>query len=197
MISRGVTSLFGAVALLISLAGAHAESTVEHLSVPGPLAFHGESFTLSWSSHPTPDLYKQEYLPSGQISDHYTAMVLVDANLGSDNPRDAAGKMINTLVARKANDPLVNFSVIQNKTTDEVILDFIVSSPDADIVEWNGYRYAEWKGKDGKTGVVLFGISRRAYGDDQTAFLAALKAARPADLDALAALEMPAAVLKE
>jgi hypothetical protein len=194
---RAFASLLGAVALVLSVGAAAADDKPERLSVPGPISFHDENFVLSWSSHPTPELYKQEYLPSGQISDHYTAMVMLDVNLAAGDPRAAAGKMINTLVARKANDPLVNFSVIQNKKTDEVILDFILSSPDGGIVEWNGYRYAPFTGADGKTGVVLFGISRRAYGADSTAFLAALQSARPGDLDALAAVTMPAVVLKE
>ena len=52
-------------------------------------------------------------------------------------------------------------------------------------------------GDGGQAGVILFGISRRAYGDDATAFLAKLKAARPADIDALADAPLPAVALKE
>jgi len=42
------------------------------------------------------------------------------------------------------------------------------------VVEWNAYRYVPLKG--GKPGVVLHGISRRAYGEgDAKKFLTSLK----------------------
>jgi hypothetical protein len=194
---RKLVSLLGAAALLVSAATAVAENTAERLSVPGPISFHGESFVLAWASHPYPHYYKQEYLPAGQDSEHYTAMVLLDANIAESDVRAAAAATVDMLQKRKSTDPLVNFSQIVNRKTGEIIVDFIMSSPDGDIVEWNAYRYAPWTGGGGKAGVVLFGISRRAYGDDATAFLASLKAARPADIDALAAAPMPVVVLKE
>jgi hypothetical protein len=192
---RVFASLLAATALLFSASAASGENAAERLSVPGPISFHGEDFVLSWASHPYPHYYKQEYLPAGQSSEHYTAMVLLDANVANDDVRAAAAATVDMLHKRKASDPLVNFSEIENPKTGEIIVDFILS--DGDIVEWNAYRYAAWKGDDGKRGVILFGISRRAYGDDVDAFLATLKAARPADIDALAKADMPAVVLKE
>jgi hypothetical protein len=59
------------------------------------------------------------------------------------------------------------------------------------IVEWNAYRYTTLKDKDGHSGVALFGLSRRAYGDASTEFLRALKAARPAEIDTLAKYPLP------
>jgi hypothetical protein len=194
---RALVSLLGAAGFLFSAAAAVAENATERLSVPGPISFHGESFSLSWASHPYPHYYKQEYLPAGQDSEHYTAMVLLDANIEQSDVRAAAAATVDMLQKRKASDPLANFSEIENRKTGEIIVDFIMSSPDGGIVEWNAYRYAPWTGEGGKAGVVLFGISRRAYGDDATAFLAGLKAARPADIDALASAPMPAVVLKE
>jgi hypothetical protein len=194
---RAFVSLLGAVALVCFAAAARAEDKPERLSVPGPIDFHGETFELSWSSHPYPHYYKQEYLPEGQSSDRYTAMLLLDANVAGNDVRALEKETVAMLDKRKANDPLVHYSEIQNRKTGEIILDFIISSPDGDIVEWDAYRYAPWSGDGGKKGVILFGISRRAYGNDGTIFLAALKATRPADLDALAAAPMPAVVLKE
>jgi hypothetical protein len=37
----------------------------------------------------------------------------------------------------------------------------------------------------------LFGISRRAYGDDATDFLRGLKSVRPAEIKALASYQLP------
>jgi hypothetical protein len=59
-------------------------------------------------------------------------------------------------------------------------------SKEAAIVEWNAYRYAVLKGANGNSGVLLLGVSRRAYGDAMTDFLRGLKSARPAEIDALA-----------
>jgi hypothetical protein len=193
---RVLSAVVGAVALVCSMA-ARAENAAERLSVPGPLSFHGETFQLAWASHPYPHYYKQEYLPAGQSSERYTAMLLVDANLGGNDVRALEKETVAMLEKRKATDALVHYSEIQNRKTGEIILDFIMGSDDGDIVEWNAYRYAPWKGADGKAGVVLFGISRRAYGSDATAFLAGLKTARPADIDALAAADMPAVAVKE
>lgn len=194
---HGFLSLISATVLLFSASAARADDVIERLSVPGPIGFHGDSFALSWTAHPDPDYYKQEYLPAGQSSEHYKAMLLLDANLAQGDVRAVAAAMVDTLQKRKASDPLVNFAVIENPKTGEIILDFIMSSPDGDIVEWNAYRYARWTGAGGKAGVILFGISRRAYGDEDSAFLAQLKTARPADIDALAAVSLPAVVPKE
>ena len=194
---RGLVSLLSATALLFSASAAVAENAAERLSVPGPISFHGESFVLSWASHPYPHYYKQEYLPAGQSSERYTAMLMLDANLADGDVRAAAAATVDMLQKRKASDPLVNFAEIENPKTGEIILDFIMSSPDGDIVEWNAYRYAPWTGAGDKAGVILFGISRRAYGDDATAFLARLKVARPGDIEALAAASVPAVAQKE
>ena len=56
-----------------------AAEIVERLSVPGPISFNGESYRLSWSSHPTANYYKQEYLPGGETGEHYRSMVLLEA----------------------------------------------------------------------------------------------------------------------
>ena len=70
---------------------------------------------------------------------------------------------------RKSSDPTVNFAAFKNPKNGEIILDFVLSAKDPkgeDVVEWNAYRYAACKSKGGESGAPLFGISRRAYGDD-------------------------------
>jgi hypothetical protein len=83
---------------------------------------------------------------------------------------------------------MVNWEIIRNNTSGEIILDFILSDSRADIVEWNAYRYARL-GKEG--GVALFAISRRAYGDEADDFLVALRKSRLAAIKALAAFNAP------
>ena len=58
---------------------ARSDSAVDRLSLPDPIAFNGESYRLSWSSHPKPYYYKQEYLPPGQTRERFQRMVLIEA----------------------------------------------------------------------------------------------------------------------
>ena len=87
---------------------------------------------------------------------------------------------------------LVNHDVRVNEQTGEVYLDFLLSGAANGklIVEWNAYRYATLKG--GKPGIVLHGISRRAYGEDEAKkFLTGLQGWRATTLNELARLETP------
>ena len=170
----------------------------DRLSVPGPITFGPDTYTLSSSERLSPNDCKQEYLPTGQTSGHFRQMVLVGATLPADIEHTVADK-VQWIEKRKATDPVANFALIRNPKNGEVILDFLFSSdePNGDyVVEWDAYRYATLPGKDGKSGVLLFGISRRAYGDDTTAFLRALKARRPQEIDALAKYKLPPVTLR-
>jgi hypothetical protein len=195
-----ITLLGGAGLLFIhfalgSAAIARSDGAVDRLSLPGPIEFGGESYRLSWSSHPTPHYYKQEYLPPAQTSERFHRMLLIEAIARGADVNGAVAAQVNKLKRRKLTDPTVNFAVVKNAKNGEIILDFIVSAKDSkgeDVVEWNAYRYATLRGKGGESGVFLFGISRRAYGNDTTAFLRRLKAARPAEVNVLANYPLPA-----
>jgi hypothetical protein len=201
---REFISLVGGFAMTLPLSAwaqqpatgnARPDTVVDRLSLPGPLAFNGETFRLSWTSHPKPHYYKQEYLPAGQTSERFQRMLLVEAIVRGVDINAAVAAKVGMLNKRKATDPTVNFAVVKNPKTGEVILDFILSADNPkgdDIVEWNAYRYAALTGKDGASGVLLFGISRRAYGDDATDFLRKLKSERPAEINALATYPLPA-----
>jgi len=170
------------------------EPASERLSVAGPIAFGAETYRLSWSSHPSPDYYKQEYLPAGETSEHFRRMLLIEAIVAQADVERVAADQIRRLEQRKSADPVVNYAVARNPKTGEVIVDFVLSSdkPNADyIVEWDAYRYAPLRSPGGKSGVMLFGISRRAYGDEAAEFLRALKAMRPQEIDALARYKLP------
>src|SRR5262245_59383922 len=175
---------------------AHSDSAaIDRLSLPDAIEVNGESYRLSWSSHPKPYYYKQEYLPPGQTSERFKRMVLIEATVRGLDINDAVVAKVSMLNKRRSTDPTVNFATFKNPKNDEIILDFILSAQDPkgeDVVEWNAYRYATLKGKGGASGVLLFGISRRGYGDDATNFLRRLKSARPAEINALAAQPLPA-----
>jgi hypothetical protein len=178
---------------------ASSDAAVDRLSIPGPISFNGTSYQLSWSSHPNPNYYKQEYLPAGQTSEHFQRMVLIEAIAQGADVDGAVSAQVSMLNRRKSTDPNVNFAIVKNPNTGEMILDFILSAEDTkggSVVEWNAYRYAALKDKDGNSGVLLFGVSRRAYGDDSTEFLRGLKSARPAEINALAHYRLPVVQLK-
>src|SRR6476646_395064 len=129
--------------MLGNVGAARSEGVVERLSVPESIAFNGETYRLSWSSHPKPHYYKQEYLPSGQTSERFQRMLLVEAIVRGVDINAAVGANVCMLNKRKATDPTVNFAVVKNPKTGEVILDFILSADNPkgdDIVEWNAYR---------------------------------------------------------
>jgi hypothetical protein len=173
---------------------ARSDNAVDRLSLPHSIEFNGESYRLSWSSHPKPYYYKQEYLPPSQMSERFQRMVLIEATVRDADINGAVAAQVSMLNKRKATDPTVNFAIFKNPKNDEIILDFILSAQNPkgeDVVEWNAYRYAALKGKNGASGVLLFGISRRAYGDDTANFLGRLKSARPAEINALATYPLP------
>lgn len=184
-----------AVAALMVLAGpalAQSADAVDRLGVPGPIKFAGTVFSLAWSSQPSETYYKQEYVPTGQRVEAFKDMFLVEVAAGSMRPADAAAAQMRMLDQRKGSDPVVNYSILHNEKTDNVLLDFVLSDLEADpvVVEWNAYRYVPLKGGQG---VALYGVSRRAYGEaDAKAMLQGLAKVRDATLDQLASFDVPA-----
>lgn len=174
---------------------AHAEhaAPVERLGIPGPIRFGDASYALSWTSHPSADLFKQEYLPKGQDAERYTSMVMIDLHPAGGRAVLAATAMVETLKARKAADPVVNYDLLFKEDGSGALLDFVLSDQSASgvILEWNAYRYTNTP--DG-LGWQMVGISRRAYGDAAArALLTGLKESRARDIDMLAKLVLPAA----
>lgn len=159
--------------------------------MPGPLTFDGVSYLLAWSAQSSPTYTKQEYVPADQTLERYVSMVMVEVVTINMTVAQAMSAQIRSLNARKAKDPLVNFGAVLNDKTGEAILDFIVSGQTdvgQRIAEWNGYRYVPKP----NGGVMLFAISRRAYGDtDIRPFLAKLKADRAGFINRLAQYKFP------
>ena len=191
---RLILSIAGCAWMPIGLpAIAAATGAVDHLGVPGPIRFDGKSFALAWSARPSTGYIKQAYVPAGQVVKSYEQMLLAERVSGGLKAIDAARMQMKALEERKASDPLVRMDLIQNPKSGEVLLDFIVSAKDSNggvIVEWNAYRYATILGAE--PGVLLFGISHRAYGTENAkAFLGRLKTFRPAQITALTQADMP------
>jgi hypothetical protein len=172
-----------------------AQPVTDHLSTPGPIEFGGESFVLAWSSNPSRGYYKHEYVPAGQDVEAYDRMFLIDAVAGAVEPMQAAGVLVQNLEQRREDDPMLNFDIVRNEASGEVLLDFLISDLDADppVVEWNAYRYAALEGGDG---LVLYGISHRGYGEDGgMALLESLATLRAEARNELATMELPQVTL--
>jgi len=161
------------------------------LGVPGPISFEGEDYALTWTSQPSNSYLKQEYVPDGQGVETYEDLILVEAVTGAMTPMEAAAAQVQSLEARKGSDPVLNYDVIRNEATGEVLLDFLISDLSANpiIVEWNAYRYQPLPDGDG---VVLMGISRRGYDEaGATSFMSGLGAMRSEAIRALTEMPFP------
>ena len=169
---------------------ANAQAVEDMLGVPGPVDFQGTDFVLAWNSRPVPNYTKQEYVPAGETPERFNQMFMIEADTMA-SPEAAAAAQVDMLEKRKGSDPVVNYDLIRNDATGEIILDFLMSDAGTGtvIVEWNAYRYAPLARSGG---VALYAISRRGYGEDGArAFLKAPKQNRPPATDALAAFDAP------
>jgi hypothetical protein len=185
-----------AIVFALALTGsAAAQNVVDYLGIPGPIALGNTSYELAWSSHPVPHYTKHEYVPEGQAVENYQSMVMIDFLAGDVTPMSMVETMMASLEERKATDPMVNMELLENQSTGEVILDFLLSAPDADgniILEWNAYRYASMQDADGTPGALLFAVSHRAYGDEAAAdFITELGPLREEQIALLAGADLP------
>lgn len=71
-------ALAGAYLAVAAPAFAQSPDPVDYLGIPGPIEFAGTQYHLAWSSRPSADYIKHEYLPSGQKPETYTGMVSVE-----------------------------------------------------------------------------------------------------------------------
>jgi hypothetical protein len=186
-------SRFAAAAVVSVALAMPALAQEEMLGIPGPITFEGTEFALAWTSHPAPAYYKQEYVPAGEVVESYVQMFMVDVLVEGQTPESAAATMIAGLDERKASgDPVVNYDMISNEATGELILDFLISDTSSGeiIVEWNAYRYSPTA--DGSGGLTLFAISRRGYGEEgATQFLEGLTSWRETSIQELAVMDLP------
>lgn len=169
------------------------------LNAPETINFSGTDFNLAWSSHPSANYYKQEFIPKGDNVEKYKQMILVELALGEITAKDALSQKIKELEARKSVDKIVKYQVLENKSTNEILLDFMISEGQGEadkIVEWNAYRYGNYSDKTGKKGVYLFALSKRGYGRDSLSFVSDLIANRQKYVSDFVALTRPEITLK-
>jgi len=151
---------------------------VNHLNTAVTLSFSNASYKLAWTSHPSPQYYKQEYLPAGETAQRFKSMLLLEVLAARVNVKDIVAAKTAELQQMKLSNPYISFKSEYDAAKDEYILDFVLTAAtadgkDIDIAERNIYRYKKYTCKNGDQGVLLFGLSLRHYGNEAKKFLAA------------------------
>ncbi|MGB4849015.1 MAG: hypothetical protein WBP41_13915, partial [Saprospiraceae bacterium] len=165
----------------------------DYLHVPGPIDFNQKEYLLSWSSHPSDNYYKHEYLPKGENAEHYDQMIMLEVALGDLVPQDIAKGKANEIEGRKSTDALANYTISENKKTGEVLLDFMLSEGTGDgaTVEWNCYRYKSYVGPTGQKGIMLLGLSKRGYRNAGKTFASDINSNRQKYVTELEGIDFP------
>ncbi|GAA5097460.1 hypothetical protein GCM10023210_32580 [Chryseobacterium ginsengisoli] len=150
---------------------------IDYLNISSPIRIENKSYNLAWSSHPSSDYYKQEYLSSNEKLEHYNKLIIIEFVEGDFSLDKVVDQKVNEIENLKKNNPLVNYNVYENNG--EYILDFLVSENSKDgkeieIVERNVYRYKLISNSE-KNGVMLFAVSERAYENNINSFFENLK----------------------
>ncbi len=189
-----IKSLVAAAALILlsSFAAPLRVDVKNYFNIAEEQSFGNLHYKLSWSSHPVENYYKQEYLPAGETSEHFDHMLMMDFAITSASASQLAQQKKAELEKQKPSDPIINYSLYEK--AGELMLDFILSdssSGSLNIVEHNIYRYKNYTDKAGHKGVLLIGISERAYGKNITPFLTALKQTRVEKLNKFAGYKIP------
>lgn len=193
--SHGRPFRLPAVLLAMAALATPAWAQEDVLGIPGPLTFQGTSFALAWSGETDVEAV-HEYIPAGQSLESYADMFIIRTATNGTTPLALAQAMTAGLDERKSGgDPVVNYDLIENQATGEVLLDFLISdsSTGTVVVEWNAYRYAPLD-----NGVVTYAVSRRGYGDEGAkTFLTELKNWRQDAITALATMDVPQVTLPD
>ncbi|GAB4024323.1 hypothetical protein GCM10028809_01030 [Spirosoma gilvum] len=175
------------MALVLLATSVQAQPTPnDYLQVPGPILFKGAPYHLSWSSHPNPTFYKQEYISKGDNPNAFKTMIMLDVVTGRFDLNEVVASKVAEISQQNGPNPLVKYQISKHPATGEILLDFVLSQPAADgrslqIVERNVYRYKPFTSATGQRGILLFGVSQRSYGADTGQFIASVKRNR-ADL---------------
>jgi len=189
--------LFISIIALTAFAPGSGDDVINYFGIQETLSFNSLDYKLAWSSHPTAIYYKHEYVPAGDTVEHFHDMVLIDFMQADISLKDAVTAEINTLKERKKTDIVCNYQL--QRKTDEYILDFIMSEGNGQklsVVEWNAYHYGSYTDKNGHKGVLLFGVSHRAYDDQIMPFMHSLGVYRNNVLKVLSKYTIPEIQIK-
>ena len=190
-----IVALPAFVIFLSGFTGHGKKDVVNYLNTSDKIVLDDVTYKLSWSSHPTENYYKQEYLPAHETQESYSNMLLIDFLITSDSLKNVVASKVAEQQNQEITDIIAHHRTLKNKDKSEYLLDFILSDSkgraNANIVEWNGYRYKDYTDSQGHKGVLLFGWSKRAYRNDINEFLTRLRTDKPLFIHSLAQHEIP------
>jgi len=131
-------------------------TVTDHLNV-GSVSFDNVKYDLSWSSHPSENYYKQEYLADKDSIESFKKMILLEVLTGSTQLKEVVDSKVAELKKMKETDPMVNYELFEKDG--EMMVDFLISGKIADgnamdLIERNVYRYKSFKDIKGKEGVL-------------------------------------------
>jgi hypothetical protein len=183
--------------LLLSTSTINAKSVVNYLLIDDELRFNQESYKLKWSSHPSDNYYKQEYLRKEDKLPNFRKMLLIETIKGNFTVNLVADFKVQKLEKLKLENPIINYERNDDKESNETIIDFIISDGKS-IDEWNIYRYKLQKFKNNKY-IVLFAYSLRSYSkneNDATKFYTYLKENRSKLINEFKKFQVPKIKIK-
>src|SRR5689334_2330521 len=105
MKNRSISIILGSM-LLISFISMTPTDVIDYLSAGKQLNFNGAKYDLKWSSHPSDNYYKQEYLKQGEELPSYHNMILEEAVQGNLKVSDAINAKASELTTRKSWDAI-------------------------------------------------------------------------------------------
>jgi hypothetical protein len=196
---KTVSTLLFALLIVTTTFGQESKPT-DNLGVENSIPFDKVAYHLAWTSHPSDNYYKQEYLATGDTIEKFKKLILLETITGKTKLQDVVSAKVAELKKMKETNPVVNYEVFEKDG--EVMLDFILSANTPDgkylsVVERNVYRYKALKEKNGQKCVLLFGVSERAYGDDIDIFLPKLKENRFDLINLVGEFQLPEITIKK
>ena len=166
------------LALAVVLAGlAWPALALDTLPASRALTFDGKRLVRA-ADGTTPVERWREFIPEGESLERWTRLASIREYPTHADVKPFAGELLRAL---KRSYPDAPSSILENPTTGEVMVDFIVWPQDRAFTEFNLFRYRKREGG----GVVAQQYALRVYGD-ATAFLRGLKAERTRLLDVMA-----------
>jgi len=195
-------SIFCIMFLFTSVSYGQANKPVDYLGASAPISFDNSMYNLAWTSHPATNYYKQEYFKKGDTMTKFRSMILLELLTGATKIKDVIGNKVAELKSMKAANPFISYETFGNAEKGEYILDFLVTENEPDgktarIAERNIYRYKTFVGKNGESGVLLFGVSVRSYGNETTKFIEALQSNRNVLVDKVKEVRIPAIAIRK
>ncbi|MDB5117779.1 MAG: hypothetical protein JWQ79_3271 [Mucilaginibacter sp.] len=189
--------LFWLTILLFSLSGFTSKLKYDvknYYGISETLNFDKINYKLIASYHPNEHYYKQEYIPAGELPDHFNTMLIIDFYITEAPNKKLLELKEKELEDRKKTDVVANYEQFENTELGEYILDFILSDAKGDkisLVEQNTYRYQNYIDKSRHKGILLIGLSKRGYGEGIGDFIKSVKEDKINNINKLSTYPMP------